>query len=444
MSTLSGESITTTTQKSTGYSTAERRARRIGRLVIGLLAGLLVLISLLPVALLPLATAVPPSIYLPLAVIDAGLLLFLVRSENIPLRAAAVVALVAISILAVVLSQQFATTPAITGVDGEPLPGSIAELEAVELNGRQQWITIRGHDQEKPVLLFLAGGPGGSQLAATRKLLGELEKDFVVVNWDQPGAGKSYSAADFNALTPQQYIDDGHALTLYLRERFGEEKIYLLGESWGSLLGIWLVQHYPDQYHAFAGSAQMVAFLETDTYDYNLALQLAREQGDTGKVEALEKQGPPPYYGEGVAWPVIEYIMYLSSFMNSNPAITGPGYDTFGDIAAPEYGLLDKVNYVRGLLATMNALWPQLWDVDLRQDATRLDVPVYFFEGRHDVNAPPYLVEDYMQRLEAPHKELVWFEHSGHSPWVDEAQKVVDVLVNDILAQPAGEGESNE
>src|SRR5690606_13720095 len=165
---------------------------------------------------------------------------------------------------------------------------------------------------------------------------------------------------------------------------------------------------------------------ETDTYDYELALQLAEERGATGKVEALRRQGPPPYYGDGVARKVTEYIMYLSSYMNGNPAIHS-NYDTFGDIAAPEYGLYDKVNYVRGLLRTMEAVWPQLWEVDLRQQAPHLDVPVYFLEGRHDVNAPPYLVEDYLQTLEAPHKELIWFEHSGHSPWVEESQKVVDV-----------------
>jgi pimeloyl-ACP methyl ester carboxylesterase len=435
MSSLINKSILTTTQNSRGRSKRGEWSRRIGRLIIGLLVSLLILLSLLPVALLPFATAVPPTIYLPLAMIDAGLLLLLAVYESTSVRVAATTALFSISILAIVFSQQFATTPPITAIDGQSLPGSIAELTPVELNGRREWITIRSYDQEKPVLLFLAGGPGGSQLAATRKRLGELEKDFVVVNWDQPGAGKSYGAADFRSLTPQQYIDDGRALTRYLRERFDEEKIYLIGESWGSLLGIWLVQQEPDHYHALIGVSQMVDFLETDTYDYNQALRIAGEKGDSGKVEALQKQGPPPYYGDGVAWPVIEYIMYLSSIMNSNPAITGPGYDTIGDLAAVEYGLIDKVNYVRGLLATMNTLWPQLWDVDLRQDAQTLEVPVYFFEGRHDINAPPYLVEDYMQRLEAPHKELIWFEHSGHSPWVDESEKVVDLLVNKILAQ---------
>ena len=82
--------------------------------------------------------------------------------------------------------------------------------------------------------------------------------------------------------------------------------------------------------------------------------------------------------------------------MAQNPAITGPGYNTFGEIAAAEYGLMDKVNYVRGLTETMNVMWPQLWEIDLRQQAPRLEVPVYFLEGRHDVNAPPALVEEYV------------------------------------------------
>lgn len=412
--------------------------RRIGLGLLTAVGSLVALLALLPVALLPVATAVPLVFFLLLAAVDVGLLIYrFTRAETVLLRTAVILALLAVSALAVLLSQWYATTPPILGADGQPLPGSIAQLERVELNGRSQWITIRGQDETKPVLLFLAGGPGGSQLAATRKMLAGLEADFVVVNWDQPGAGKSYRAADFASLTPEQYLSDAVALTQILRQRFEQEKIYILGESWGSILGIWMVQQHPDLYHAFVGTAQMVAFLETDSYDYNLALQIAQERGDTGTVEGLRQQGPPPYYGDGVAMKVTRYIMYLSSYMMQNPEITGPGYDTFGDIAAPEYGLYDKVNYVRGLLRTMETLWPQLWTVDLRQQAAELAVPIYFFEGRHDVNAPPYLVEAYLQLLDAPQKELVWFEHSGHSPWVDESAKVVDVMVNTVLAQTA-------
>ena len=414
---------------------ARRVVRRIGWTALTIVGSLLALLSLLPVAALPLMTAVPLPFFGLLALVDVGLLaLLLTRVESVAGKGVTLLALLAVSLLAVLLSQWYATTPAITGADGQRLPGSIAELTSVDLNGRKQWITIRGQDTDKPVLLFLAGGPGGSQLAATRSKLGGLEAHFIVVNWDQPGAGKSYGAVAFEELTPERYIADGYALTQYLRQRFDEEKIYILGESWGNLLGAWLVQRYPEQYHAMVGAAQMVAFLETDTYDYELALQIAEERGDTGRLEALQQQGPPPYYGRGVAMKVTEYILYLSSYMNENPEIHS-NYDTIGDIAAPEYGLYDKVNYVRGLLQTMDVMWPQLWDVDLRQQAPRLEAPVYFLEGRHDVNAPPHLVEDYMRTFDAPHKELIWFEHSGHSPWQEEPAKTVDVMVNTVLRQ---------
>lgn len=435
MSTLTRKQVETKAPAGAKRSGIGRLGRGMGRFLLYLGGGLAALLSLLPVAALPFITAVPPALCLLLVLADAALLLVLFsRAETWGAKTAVLGGLLIVSLGAVLLSQWYATTPAIVGGDGEPLPDSVAELTPVELNGRDQWISIRGQDVDKPVLLFLAGGPGGSQLAATRKMLGDLEKHFVVVNWDQPGAGKSYRAADFATLTPEQYVADGQELTRYLQQRFDEEKIYLMGESWGSILGVWLVQERPQNYHAMVGLAQMVAFLETDTYDYELALQLAAEGGDAGTVEALREQGPPPYYGDGVAWKVTRYVMVLSEHMNGNPQIGGPGYDTFGDIAAVEYGLYDKVNYFRGLLQVMEALWPQLWEVDLRRDAPRLEAPIYFLEGRHDVNAPPHLVESYMQTLDAPHQELIWLEHSGHSPWVDEAGKVMDIMVNTVLA----------
>ena len=437
MSTLSAPTTEPKLSTPARRLSAARIGRKIGHTLLILLASLVALVSLLPVALLPVATAVPRALAGLLILADAGLLVYLLtRAGTAAARSAVLGGLLAISVLAMLLSQWYATTPAISGADGQRLPGSIAELAAVELNGRTHWLTMRGQDSSKPILLFLAGGPGGSQLAATRRHLAALEAHFVVVNWEQPGAGKSYHAADFATLTPEDYTADGHELTLFLRERFQQEKIYLLGESWGSLLGVWLVQRFPQHYHALAGAAQMVAFLETDTYDYELALEIAQERGDAGKLKALQAQGPPPYYGRGLAMKVVEYIMYLSSYMNGNPAIH-TNYNTFADIAAPEYGLYDKVNYVRGLLRTMEALWPQLWEVDLRQQAPHLEVPVYFLEGRHDVNAPPALVEDYLDILDVPHKELIWFEHSGHSPWQEEPEKVVDVMVNTVLQQTA-------
>lgn len=326
------------------------------------------------------------------------------------------------------VSQFLASTPPIRDEHGDILDGSIAELRRVKLNGRNEWISIRGNNRQNPVLLFLAGGPGGTQMAAVRQDLSELEKHFVVVNWDQPGSGKSYYATDRDGLTVDTYIEDGYALTEYLCDRFQQDKIYLVGESWGSALGIFLAAQHPERYHAFVGTGQMVDFLETENMDYDKAMAIAQGRNDAKKIAKLEANGRPPYYGSDVTWKSAEYLNYLSSYMNRNPEVHG-GYNTFRDIFSPEYGMIDKINYVRGVINTFNRVYPQLYETDLREDYPKLDVPVYFFIGRHDINAPTSLVEDYCAALESPKKELVWFEHSGHSPWANESQRFVQELI---------------
>ncbi|NLM40143.1 MAG: alpha/beta hydrolase [Firmicutes bacterium] len=323
----------------------------------------------------------------------------------------------------VYLSQMTASTPPI-GAEN-----SIAELVELDLNGRKQWISLRGHDKNKPVLLFLAGGPGGTQMAAVRHELAALEKHFVVVNWDQPGSGKSYYAEKTGNITVQTYIEDGHALTEYLKERFSQEKIYLIGESWGSALGIFLVSRYPESYRAMIGTGQMIDFAETERLDYAMALEIASRKGDDALIKKLRANGVPPYYGKDVTWKSAAYLNYLSSYMASHPGIHNPGYDTLRDIGSQEYGLLDKINFFRGLINIFNHVYQQLYTIDLRRDYAKLDVPVYFFLGRYDVNAPTVLVEEYERILDAPEKGIVWFEHSGHSPWINERDKFVREVI---------------
>lgn len=327
-----------------------------------------------------------------------------------------------LGITLIVITQLTAATPKIAK------DNSIAELRKVELNGRKEWISIRGENRSKPVLLFLAGGPGGSQLAATRYELAKLEKDFIVVNWEQPGSGKSYSAIPRKNLTPEIYVEDGTALVRSLLKEFKQEKLYLLGESWGSALGIFMVKEQPELYHAFIGTGQMVAFEETEKIDYALAMKLAKENGDQKVVDTLRKNGEPPYYGNSVTTKSATYLNYLSQKMVGNPEIQNGGFQTMRDLAAKEYGILDKVNYLRGILQTFNHVYPQLYNVDLRKEYSTLDVPVYFLLGKHDINAPLSLTEDYYQKLDAPNKEIIWFEHSGHNPWINEPERFVEVV----------------
>ncbi len=99
----------------------------------------------------------------------------------------------------------------------------------------------------------------------------------------------------------------------------------------------------------------------------------------------------------------------------------------------PEYGLVDKFNFLRGLYEEFTAVYPQLRDLDFTKQAASLQVPVYFFVGRKDVNAMAVLVERYYNVLRAPHKELIWFEHSGHGTSEADAQQFIDVMVNHVL-----------
>ncbi len=418
---------------------------RIGIGILTLLSILVVLISALPVVLLFFITAVPVWIAALLVIVDVGVIVALFRTGSTPLKlVGAPAAWLLVAVLAVFLSQQFAMTPPITDAAGNVVPGSIATLETVELNGSQQWISIRGHSSSNPVLLFLAGGPGGSELAMTRLHLPELEQHFVVVNWDQPGTGKSYNAVPIADLTPQRYIEDGIALTEYLIDRFGVDRVYILGESWGSILGIWLAQARPELYHAFISTGQMVNTTQTDIAGYEFAINYLMELDRVDQADALRRQGPPPYTGPGMALQYNSFLNVLHGYMARNAP--GEGHENnlmFDSLGAPEYGLLDKFNWLLGLVNTFEQVYPQLADLDFTTQAARLDVPVYFVKGSWDVNAMYTFTQEYYDILDAPHTELIWFPNSGHTPLWDSPAAFSDVMINTVLPQTQGENTGN-
>jgi pimeloyl-ACP methyl ester carboxylesterase len=327
-------------------------------------------------------------------------------------------------------SQLHAATPPIVGANGSPLSGSIASMEQVTLNGSQQWITIRGKNAHNPVLLFLMGGPGAGGFP-DQGFLAPLEDHFVVVNWDQPGTGKSYGGVPIGALTPERYVADAHALTLQLRARFHQDKIYVLGSSWGSILGILLVQRYPELFAAYIGHGQMVNTTENDILGYEFALHYVTQRKDTTTVDTLRRNGPPPYTGEQMIWKYAAFLNVLQESMGL-PSLT-LGVPLLPQLA-PEYGLVDRVNYVRGFFTTFARVYPQLRDLDFTLSAAKLDVPVYLLVGRADVNAMASLAERYYTVLQAPQKELIWFK-SGHSFTDADTEQFVDVMVNRVLVQ---------
>lgn len=398
--------------------------RTVKQVIAEILIWLMIALTILPIMDLPIATSVPAPVWLLLAVLDVALIIALVRIKRTARGTMAIMlGFITVAILAVTASQIYTSTPPIAG------DNSIAVLEKVQLGGTDQWITIRGKDVNKPVLLYLGiGGPGAGGFPASAMNLKPLEDHFVVVNWDQRGTGKSYHAAPISTLEVDQFVADAHELTEYISERFNQDKIYVMGLSWGTILGTKLVHEHPEHFYAYIGTGQMVNTTENDRMGYKLALKLLSDQGNKDLLSKLKSFGEPPYTGEGMTGKYAAYNNVLFDYMGS------PSLQMVLLIApqfAREYGLVDKVNFDRGLIQSFAVLYPQLQDLDFTTQAARVEVPMYFLVGRHDVNAMASLVEDYYNELQAPHKELIWLE-SGHGA---SAEDMVDALVNRVLAE---------
>lgn len=315
-----------------------------------------------------------------------------------------------------------ASTPPVVAADTDAST-SVAELVSVPIGGHDQVLLIRGHDVSDPVVLHLAGGPGGTDIGAVRHDAA-LERDFVVVTWEQRGAGKSYAALDpTDTHTLEQAIADTIEVTEYLRERFGTERILLTGNSWGTLLGVLAVQARPDLYHAWIGTGQMVSPSGTDVMFWEDTLAWAEQTGDEALAATLRANGPPPYTD------ILRYEAALSHEHDWNPY---PGFDNDLELPAilfvPEYDLMDKVNGLRAFLDTFSVLYPRIQHVDLRADVPRLEVPVYLVVGAYEARGRAVLADEWFATLEAPSKERVVFERSGHRPPFEEPALFAELL----------------
>ena len=317
-----------------------------------------------------------------------------------------------------------ATTAPITGADGAAVPGSIAELTSIDVNGRELGLMIRGHDIDNPVLLFLAGGPGGSELGAMRNHLPPLEEDFTVATLDQRGTGTSYPALDpTDTYTLESAVDDIVATTNYLRERFATARIVLVGQSWGTILGVLAVHREPALYSAFVGVGQMVSPVETDRLFYADTLAWARATGETGLATELAAIGPPPYAS------MLDYETALSSEHEVYPydhSGNSEGEGGFSEnFLVPEYTLVDQVHLLAGFMDTFGTLYPQIQGVDLRRDVPTLDVPVFFVQGAHEAPGRSQPFGQWFGQLAAPIKELVVLDRSGHRPLFEQPDQFV-------------------
>ena len=311
----------------------------------------------------------------------------------------------------------------------------IDEIRKVPLGGLAQKIHIRGEKLANPVLLFLHGGPGISNRDSVINREKDLCDAFTIVAWDQRGTGGSYWGAKRETLNKDQAIQDAAELVEYLCRELGKEKIFIWGGSWGTELGTYLCYRHPQHIAGYVGSGQLVNGALNEEISYDFAMAEAQKAGDEESVRILNQIGRPV---NGCYRQVFKGMMAQRRIMKKYGGHSMKKGTYWSDTALPllrskEFSFTDKIGLARGYKKCLTYMWPSTIQCDFTTECTRFEMPFYIFQGRHDNNTPSALVQSYFDSIQAPDKDLIWFEHSAHVPMAEEPEKYKKLLREKLL-----------
>jgi pimeloyl-ACP methyl ester carboxylesterase len=299
----------------------------------------------------------------------------------------------------------------------------IDRTESLMIGGIPQWISLRSENIKNPILLFLHGGPGTAQISFSRKSQRKLEDSFLVVNWDQRGAGRSYSRSlRKEDMIIERFILDAEELIKYLLKRFRQEKVYLVGHSWGTIIGAYLTARRPHFIKAYIAIGQIVDMERGELISYQFTLDEARKLNNRKAIQELEKIGKPPYAKLSDAG---VQRKWLSKFHGAAYAGTLE-VTILKNISIRDLRPFDVIRFVAGAMLSLSALEEEQNKVNIIQAVPEMKVPVYFCCGCRDYNVPFELVVEYADILKAPQKRIIWFEHSAHVPNFEEPDLFCD------------------
>jgi proline iminopeptidase len=316
-------------------------------------------------------------------------------------------------------------------------PEGIESLEQVELGGVKQWISIRGQNNNNPVLLFIHGGPGSPEMPQRWLWQRPIEDYFTVVQWDQRGVGKNAITHDSATIAPTLSLDrivqDAAELSELLRRRFGQPKIVVMGHSWGSMVGLTLASRRPDLMHVYVGIGQVVSTVA----EHDIWIGARERALAAGNQQALrELDSIAPYPAADGKFDLGKAMLARKWGTLYNGLWYGvPTQELMFDIGdwGPEYTPEDiKANSRNGSWAG-GKLLTELQSFDFRTRVPAVKVPVVIMQGRWDLLTAYKPARAYFQQLKAPSKKLVTFERSGHLPMIEEPGRFLVTLVNDVL-----------
>jgi L-proline amide hydrolase len=318
-----------------------------------------------------------------------------------------------IIVILVVTGLLFPTwTPSIKGNN------SISLLKQIEINGTGHEIMIRGVDRGNPVVIFVHGGPGCSEIPYVRKYQNLLEPNFTIVHYDQRGSGKSYHfGEDYSNLSSDLLVDDLLALTDYIADLLGQSKVLLIGHSYGTYIGMKAAAKAPDKFAAYIGIGQVSEHVQSELDGLNYATEQAKQAGNHQDVAWLERLREPIARGEALTpRSLIRKYGGAARLIDDNM-----DYYT-GFLVNPEYNLLDVIRYLKGVANSQDILLKEESEYNITDIVDKLDIPVYFSMGQYDYMTSIHAARSYFNVLKAPDKEFVVFENSAHYPQFEEKE----------------------
>lgn len=308
---------------------------------------------------------------------------------------------------------------------------SISTLEQVEINGTNHEIMIRGANKNNPIVIVVHGGPGSPETPYAAKYNDLLESNFTIVNYDQRASGKSFHFfEDYSNLSMDLLVDDLLALTDYISERLGKEKVILMGHSSGTYISMQAAHKSPEKYLAYVGIGQMSDTIDSEIESLNYCITQAEEAGNTDDVEYL--QGLTKQIKNGDIVTPREYVM---KYGGSTRGIDNPDGDIIGTLFSSEYNLLDVIRYNYGMGYSQEKLVNHMLQNPLPDIVTNLDIPLYFVMGKYDYMTSSYAAKKYFDKIAAENKNFITFGKSAHYPQFEEKERfnkwMSDTFINE-------------